>query len=78
MRNLGPKSLAMLAEIGIRSLEDLKQVGVIATFRAAQELDSKVTMNLLWSLEGALSDRDWREITSKRKLELLRQLDADE
>lgn len=29
-----------------------------------------MTLNFLWGIEGALSDKDWRDISDERKQEL--------
>lgn len=31
---------------------------------------------MLWAMEGALSDRDWREVVREDKLRLLTELEA--
>lgn len=63
MRNLGPASARMLHSIGIRTADDLAAVGALGAFM--QLRDQTVhppSLNLLWAMEGALLDIDWRHL----------------
>lgn len=75
MRNLGPKSWQMLEAAEIRSAERLREVGAVAAFVAAERTACRPSLNLLWALEGALTDRDWKEIAQQERTSLLLQLD---
>lgn len=67
-RNLGPASAAMLRAAGVRSLEDLKALGAAAAWLRVRALSQpRASLNLLWALEGALVDRDWRDIDPDRR-----------
>ena len=71
MRNIGPVSRRWLAEIEIYTLADLEQVGPIATYKMIKSMrGGKVSVNLLWALEGALEDIDCRDLSPERKAEL--------
>ena len=72
LRNLGPTSAAWLAEVGIHTLEDLRAVGSVAAYRAVRAHRGETSLNLLWALEGALLDLDWRELPPGLKAELRR------
>ena len=75
MKNIGPVSRRRLAEIGVYTLKDLERAGVIPTYRMLKERYPKqVSLNLLWGLEAALRDIDWRELTDDDKAELQRRL----
>ena len=74
--NLGPKSQALLRRLGIESLEGLKAAGAVATYRAAQELEERVSLNLLWALEGAVTGRPWQEVARTERDRLLSELDG--
>ncbi|HEX5689463.1 MAG TPA: TfoX/Sxy family DNA transformation protein [Roseiflexaceae bacterium] len=75
MKNIGPTSQRWLAEIGIYSINDLRQAGSILTYKMLKErYPKKISLNLLWGLEGALRDIDWRELTEADKDELKQRL----
>lgn len=51
----------MLAEIGIHTEEDLRAAGAEAAWHhLAFVLDTKISRNMLYAMQGALEDRDWR------------------
>jgi len=74
--NLGPRSEEMLAAIGIRTPNDLARRGSLDAFIALKQAGVSVSLNLLWAMEGALSDRDWRKVVLDDKLRLLTELEA--
>jgi DNA transformation protein len=79
MRNIGPTSSRELREIGIENRDQLIEVGIEEVtrrllFRFGSE--KKISLNYLYALEGAIHDRDWRDITPARKQELKALLDA--
>ncbi len=74
--NLGPKSVAMLASIGIHTRVDLAARGAVETFITLKATGQPVSLNMLWALEGALSERHWREVARDDRLRLLMELDA--
>jgi DNA transformation protein len=71
MRNLGPKSKQLLRSVGIESLADLQEVGSIEAYCRCREHSESVSLNLLWALEGALTNTDWKSVASTRREELL-------
>lgn len=78
MRNLGPRSREMLAKAGIVSDAQLKAMGAVAAFIAVKRAGGKPSLNLLWALEGALTNRDWKEVAKRDRLSLLTQLETAE
>lgn len=78
LRNLGPQSAKMLAKAGIVSNEKLRSLGSVAAFLAVKRAGCTPSNNLLWALEGALTDQDWKEIAHKDRLRLLIQLEDAE
>ena len=81
--NLGPKSVAWLQEAGIQCRSDLEGCGSIEAFLRVEELGVAPSLNLLWSLEGALHDLPWEmipeEIKQERKADLaVRRNETDE
>jgi DNA transformation protein len=75
LKNIGPKSRQWLAEIGIYTIKDLRNAGTITTYKILRErYPKKVSLNLLWGLEAAVRDIDWRELTVADKQELKKRL----
>lgn len=76
LRNLGPKSQQMLERAGLRTLDDVRQLGAVAAFLRVKTTDAGATLNLLWALEGALSGRHWRDVAREDRTRLLLELDS--
>ena len=74
--NLGPASERMLHAAGIRTPAQLRALGAVRTFVAVRQAGQQPSLNLLWALEGALSDRDWKSVAQQERTALLMQLDA--
>ena len=73
--NLGPVSKKWLSEIGIDTIDQLKQVGSIPAYKQIKEMyPERVSLNLLWGLEAAVRDTNWRDLTDKDKEALKQQL----
>lgn len=75
LRGLGPKSQAMLATVGITTVAELNALGAIGAYERLWRSGQAVSLNMLWSLEGALTDRDWRMVASDERQPLLKQLE---
>jgi hypothetical protein len=74
-RNLGPRSAERLALIDVRTLDDLARLGAPEAYRRLVDLRLPgLSRTMLWAMEGALSDTDWRHIPDGRRTELLAQL----
>jgi len=57
MKNMGPKSSEWLASVGIHTLDDVAQLGVVETYQRVKSVyPEKVTLNMLWGLQAALLD----------------------
>ena len=68
MRNLGPKSAALLVAAGVDSPATLRRMGAAAAFVAIEPPTSRT---ILWALEGAISETDWRRLSEQVKADLL-------
>ena len=78
LRNIGPKSARLLREVGIDSPEDLGEIGAVAAYRRLKFFNPRsVSLNMLWALEGALTDRDWRDIPPEMKDRLRAKAESD-
>ncbi len=76
LRNLGPRSETMLAQVGIHSVAALRHRGGLRAFLALKRAGATTSLNLLWALVGALDPwpegRDWREVAAgEERLPLL-------
>jgi DNA transformation protein len=72
LRNLGPKSAMMLAEAGVRTIGELRALGVVRAYLRVKSLRPKsASLNLLWAIAAGLDDREWRELTTAEKNSLL-------
>jgi DNA transformation protein and related proteins len=78
LRNLGPRSEQMLVAAGIDTPAQLDRLGAVEAYRRALAAGwSQPSLNLLWAIEGALLDLDWRELPDSRRAELLTELDTE-
>ena len=73
IRNIGHITQAWLAELDIFTQEDIKKTGSVQIYMQVKAR-RRVSKNLLWALEGAALDCDWRTVPPKRKQELLEEL----
>lgn len=65
--NLGPKSSAWLAAIGITTREQLAALGPIETCRRLRAAGLPVSVLLAYALEGALTHTHWNELPRETK-----------
>jgi DNA transformation protein len=66
LRNLGPRSEAMLATVGIHSVEELRRRGAARAYVELKRAGAVATLNMLWALAGALEP--WPEGTHWRAI----------
>ncbi|WP_084637437.1 TfoX/Sxy family protein [Paludibacterium yongneupense] len=78
LRNLGKSSSKMLHSAGIHSEGQLRAMGSVAAYLAVKKTGGSPSLNLLWAIEGALTDRDWKEVSRNERTSLLFQLDDNE
>jgi len=78
IRNVGPKSAAWLRQVGVRETEDLARVGPVEAFLKVKRAGFRPSLNLLYSMAGALADCHWADLPEERKQELLAALEAAE
>lgn len=70
LRNLGGKSEIWLNEIGVYTREDLEKLGSLEIYRILRQRGYPASLNLVYAIEGALADIDWRELSPNLKAEL--------
>jgi DNA transformation protein len=76
LKGLGARSQEWLKTVGIHSLADLKKRGSVETYLSLEAVQGKVSLNLLYAMEGALQSKPWQQIARDQKTELLAALDA--
>ncbi|WP_045728482.1 TfoX/Sxy family protein [Xanthomonas sp. GPE 39] len=76
LRNIGPKSTAWLRQVGVHTPQDLAAIGAIGVFLKVKRAGFKPSLNLLYSLEGALRDCHWQELPAARRTQLLSELET--
>ncbi len=83
LRGLGAKSAQQLQQIKIFTHADLQAIGAVEAFIALKkesikQQTSQPSLNFLYALAGALSDRDWRDMAQNEKGRLLAELESAE
>lgn len=76
LRNIGPKSAAWLRQVGLHTHEDVAAVGTVEAFMRIKRAGFKPTLNLLYSLEGALVGCHWQEVPEARRTQLVAEAEA--
>jgi len=75
LRNIGPRSAEWLESVGIQTVEDLEEVGVVEAYlRTKDAFPDQVSLNLLYGLQAAMLDMDWRQIPESMKRDLREQV----
>jgi DNA transformation protein and related proteins len=76
LQGLGPKSEALLIEVGITTVEELRALGAVRAFiRLKKESRVNPSLNFLYALVGALEGESWLKIAKSEKTRLLMELD---
>ncbi len=76
--SVGPKSTAWLRQVGIRTEEDLRDAGAVAAFVKVKRAGFRPSLNLLYSLEGALTGCHWQQVPTERRTQMLEEVEAAE
>lgn len=73
--NLGPQSSQWLQSVGVRSPEDLKKIGAVEAYKRVKTMyPDRVSLNLLYALQGALLNKHWWLIAADMREHLKKQL----
>jgi len=70
LRNIGPVSRPWLAAAGIRSRKDLEARGAVDVWLAIKSKEPRASLNLLYALEGARTDRSWSSLSPAERASL--------
>ena len=72
LRNLGPKSAMMLAEVGIHTIGELRAIGAARAYARVRAVRVRgASDNLLWSMAAGLDGRGWQEVSAAEKESLI-------
>lgn len=74
MKNLGKTSVQWLHAAGIHNTADLRRLGAIQAYRAVKVRGFRASRALLYSLEGALLNHPWCELSPECKESLNNEL----
>ncbi len=76
MLNLGEKSAQMLQSADIHSAEELARLGAVEAYLQVKQCGIAVSLNLLYAIEGALTDTHWNQLDPGTRDALLMAVDA--
>jgi len=76
--NLGEKSAQMLHDAGIRSVEELNDLGAVEAYLTIKRQGIAVSLNMLYAIEGALTNTHWNKLDRATREALLMEVDARE
>lgn len=68
--NIGKVLESQLNEVGINTLEELKEKGSRETWLAIREIDKSACYNRLCGIEGAIQGVRWHDLSKEDKEEL--------
>ena len=78
IRNVGPKGAAWLRQVGVRTQEDLVRLGPVEAFMKVKRAGFRPSLNLLYSMAGAIENCHWAELADERKRALVADAEAAE
>ena len=68
--NLGPTSAGWLQEVGVMTLDDLRELGAVAAYCLVKARHERASLNLLYALYGALTGQKWNALSPATKAQL--------
>ncbi|MEO8613089.1 MAG: TfoX/Sxy family protein [Chloroflexota bacterium] len=75
IRNIGPKTISWLHEVGIHTQADLEDLGAVETYkRLKKAFPQKVSLNALYGLQGAILNIPWNALPPDMKADLIAQV----
>lgn len=75
LAGLGPKSSAMLRQIGIHTTAELFAADPYRLYLQLKQDFPSTSLNILYAIIGAQENRHWQEIKRERRLEILLRLE---
>ncbi len=75
IKNLGPKTISWLHEVGIHTQADLEDLGAVEAYkRLKAAFPQKVTLNALYGLQAAILNMPWTALPPDMKADLVAQV----
>lgn len=75
IKNIGPKTLSWLHEIGVHTQADLEDLGAVEVYkRLKAAFPHKVSLNALYGLQGAILGIHWNALPPDMKADLKAQV----
>jgi len=75
--HLGPQSRNWLSAVGIHTLEDLQALGAVEAWQKAKvAFPDRVSLNLLYALQGLLLDCPWNDLPPGERERLQRAVES--
>ena len=80
LKGLGPASAKLLNAVGVYTLGDLQERGVVSIYIEMQEGfdELKPSLNMLYAMTGALKNCSWLEVAKHQRSQLLAELSAQQ
>lgn len=75
LAGLGPKSSAMLRQIGIHTAAELFAADPYRLYLQLKQVFPSTSLNMLYAIMGAQENRHWQTIKQERRLEILLRLE---
>ena len=72
-----PRDTARLEDLANLGAVSARRLGAVEAWRRVRAHWPGASLNLLWALEGALTDRGWQEVARTERTRLLLELDDD-
>lgn len=73
LKNLGKTSVRWLHAVGVHKREQLVEKGPVGTYQAVKARGFRANRVLLYALQGALLDVNWKDLDPNLKSDLLRE-----
>jgi len=67
LRNIGPSSTKMLADIDVHTAGDVRTLGIPLVMHILRQRGIMVSMNLAYALHAGLEDFHWLELDTAQK-----------
>ena len=67
-----------LSQVGVSTPEQLIREDPFVVYRRLRVVNSKVTLNALYAIIGAIEGQNWLEIKRQRRMEILLRLEQSE
>ncbi len=70
LKNIGAKTEQWLNEIGVYTRNELEAMGPVNAYHILRQRGRPVSLNLVYAIQGAVLNLDWRSLPPELKAEL--------